>query len=108
MYFLGDSGYSDIFKIIGQREGPFDLSFIPIGAYLPKWFMSPIHISPDQSVQVHQDVQSKQSVAMHFGTFKLADDGPERSTSELKTALNDQNINPSDFIIPKEGEAYLL
>ena len=106
LYYAGDSGYSDIFKEIGKREGSFDLSFIPIGAYLPKWFMSPIHISPDQSIQVHRDVKSKKSVAMHFGTFPLADDNPQRSKSELVKYRMQAGIAPEDFLIPKEGKIY--
>ena len=62
IYFLGDSDYSDIFKLIGHRLGPFDLSLIRIGASDPEWFMGPIHISPDQAAQVHLDTQSKHSV----------------------------------------------
>jgi L-ascorbate metabolism protein UlaG (beta-lactamase superfamily) len=108
IYFLGDSGYSDIFKTIGEREGPFDLSFIPIGAYLPEWFMSPIHISPEQAVQVHLDVKSRQSVAMHFGTFPLALDGPERAPKELIGSLEKRGLNLASFFIPDEGGVYIL
>ena len=75
VYFAGDSGYGDFFKEIGKKEGPMDVSLIPIGAYLPTWFMSPIHISPPEAVKVHQDVKSKVSIGMHFGTFPLADEG---------------------------------
>ena len=56
VYYVGDTGYSDIFKEIGRKEVPFDLSCIPIGAYSPRWFMSPIHIDPQQAVQVHLDI----------------------------------------------------
>lgn len=57
VYDQGDTGYKSIprgvpieeedkypycpaFKEIGEREGPFDLGMIPIGAYDPRWFMS--------------------------------------------------------------------
>jgi len=40
IYFAGDTGYGEIFKEIGNRVGPIDVSLIPIGAYLPRWFMS--------------------------------------------------------------------
>jgi len=38
-YFAADTGYTDnisIFKQIGKKYGPFDLSAIPIGAYEPR------------------------------------------------------------------------
>lgn len=56
------------FKEIGERIGPFDLSMIPIGAYSPRWFMSPVHCSPEDAVMVHLDIKSKRSVGMHWGT----------------------------------------
>lgn len=107
-YYLGDTGYSDIFKQTAKHFGPFDLCFIPIGAYLPEWFMSPIHISPAQAAQVHLDLGSKKSVAMHFGTFKLADDNPTRAKSELLKALAENNLNEELFHIPREGDCYQL
>ncbi len=106
--FVGDTGYSSVFKEIGEKYGPFDLSLIPIGAYLPRWFMSPIHVAPEESVQLHYDLQSKKSVAMHFGTFKLADDNPARSNRELIEAREKAGLTESDFHIPKEGHSYLI
>ena len=35
-WFGGDTAYSDVFKQIGKRFGPIDLSAIPIGAYNPR------------------------------------------------------------------------
>lgn len=34
------------FKEIGNLRGPFDLGLIPIGAYDPRWIMSPMHANP--------------------------------------------------------------
>ena len=106
IYYVGDTGYSDIFREVGTKYGPMDLSFIPIGAYKPEWFMSPIHISPGEAIQVHQDVRSKQSVAMHFGTFPLADDGPERAVRDLDLGIQLSGIEPHEFIVPQEGRSY--
>lgn len=103
IYFAGDSGYGSLFNEIGKRLGPFDISLIPIGAYLPKWFMSPIHLSPEESVKVHQDVRSRQSIAMHFGTFPLADDGTGQAEEELILELEKKGIPQRNFLIPKEG-----
>lgn len=30
------------------------------------------HVDPVEAVEIHQDVQAKQSVAIHWGTFALA------------------------------------
>lgn len=108
IHFVGDTGYSSVFKEIGNRLGPMDISFIPIGAYLPEWFMSPIHVNPHESIKIHFDIKSKQSVAMHFGTFPLADDNPERSTSRLVKARQESNLSEHEFMIPDEGHIYSL
>ena len=105
LYFAGDSGYGPHFKAIGQQFGPLRLALIPIGAYKPNWFMSPVHIGPAEAVQVHQDVQSQQSVAIHFGTFPLADDGEHEPVADLGRALAANAIDPARFRALKNGES---
>ena len=73
-FFSGDSGYTTTFKEIGEKLGPFDLSAIPIGAYEPRWFMKTHHMNPEEALQVHIDIRSKKSVAIHWGTFILTDE----------------------------------
>lgn len=71
-FFAGDTGYCDAFKQIGDVYGPFDVSAIPIGAYAPRYFMTPQHVDPEEAVKIHMDIRSKSSVAVHWGTFSLA------------------------------------
>ena len=103
IYFLGDSGYSDIFQEIGERQGPFDLSLIPIGAFKPQSFMGPIHMTPRQAVQTHIDVKSSHSVGMHYGTFPLAIDGPDRALKDMADAKKELSVADEAFISLKEG-----
>jgi N-acyl-phosphatidylethanolamine-hydrolysing phospholipase D len=74
LYFAGDSAYCPIFKDIGSRLGPFDLAILPIGAYNPRWVMQSIHMDPAEAVSAHFDLGAKQSVACHWGTFRLTDE----------------------------------
>ncbi|XP_048252801.1 N-acyl-phosphatidylethanolamine-hydrolyzing phospholipase D-like isoform X2 [Haliotis rufescens] len=73
-FFGGDTGYCEVFKQIGHKYGPFSLAAIPIGAYEPRWFMHPQHVNPKESVQIHEDVQSRMSVGIHWGTFTLTNE----------------------------------
>lgn len=73
-FFAGDTGYCPAFKEIGKRFGPFDLAAIPIGAYEPRWFMKYQHVDPEEAVRIHIDVQTRKSVAIHWGTFALANE----------------------------------
>lgn len=107
IYFAGDTGYDEnIFKKIGNENPNLDLSIIPIGAYKPNWFMSPIHTNPSEAVKIHLDLKSKQSVATHFGTFALADEGQGEAGNDLKIALDKNKISNDKFVIPDEGIFY--
>jgi len=109
IYFAGDTGYNDAtFKQIASRCGPFKVSFLPIGAYKPGWFMAPIHVSPEESVKIHQDVKSLLSIAMHFGTFPLADDGSEDPIRDLRRATDKAGIPDTEFIVLKEGDPLVV
>jgi N-acyl-phosphatidylethanolamine-hydrolysing phospholipase D len=73
-YHTGDSGYSADFRTIGERLGPIDLATVPIGAYLPAAMMHHVHVTPEEALQIGRDVNAARMVAMHFGTFDLADE----------------------------------
>ncbi len=106
IYFAGDTGYNkQLFQDIGSQCGPIKISLLPIGAYKPNWFMSPIHTSPEESIKIHLDVQSQSSIATHFGTFPLADDGLDEPVEALHSARRKYNLQPEEFLILKEGEA---
>lgn len=77
LYFVGDTGYFDGFKQIGERFN-INTVFMPIGAYEPEWFMADSHISPEDSVKAFIELKAKQFIPMHYGAYRLADDtGPE-------------------------------
>ncbi|HEY9486795.1 MAG TPA: MBL fold metallo-hydrolase [Chryseosolibacter sp.] len=106
IYFAGDTGYNETtFKDIGSRCGPFKFSVLPIGAYKPGWFMSPIHVSPEESVRIHRDIGSPLSIAMHFGTFPLADDSADDPVKDLELAMAKHGVEPDEFVTFREGEA---
>jgi N-acyl-phosphatidylethanolamine-hydrolysing phospholipase D len=107
-FFCGDTGYSPVFREIGEKYGPFDLAAIPIGAYEPRWFMRHHHINPEEAVQVHLDVRSKKSVAIHWGTFILTDEPLDEPPVKLGQALREKNLSPEDFLVLRHGETIVL
>jgi L-ascorbate metabolism protein UlaG (beta-lactamase superfamily) len=107
-FFAGDTGYSPIFREIGRKLGPFDVSAIPIGAYEPRWFMHHHHVSPEEALQIHLDVLSKKSVAIHWGTFVLTDEPLDEPPQRLKTALKKKQIPDDVFLSIKHGETIML
>ena len=108
VYFAGDSGYCGAFKEIGARLGPPDLALIPIGAYEPRWFMTPVHMNPEESVCAHLDVGARRSLGMHFGTFQLTDeaiDEPQRALAEARVR---HCVSAVDFTTLEFGETTLV
>jgi L-ascorbate metabolism protein UlaG (beta-lactamase superfamily) len=106
--FVGDSGYTPHFKEIADRLGPFDLSAIPIGAYEPRWFMRPHHISPEEAVQVHLDVRSRKSVGIHWGTFVLTDEPLDEPPERLEKAKTEKGLSAEEFVVLQHGETIIV
>jgi L-ascorbate metabolism protein UlaG (beta-lactamase superfamily) len=104
VYFAGDTGYSTHFADINTRLGPPDIAMLGIGAYEPRWFMRPIHMNPAEAVRAHQDLGSRQSIGMHFGTFQLTAEAIDQPQADLKRALSECGIPESEFVTLEEGE----
>lgn len=106
LWHAGDSGYCEVFREIGDRLGPFALSMIPIGAYAPRWFMKPMHMNPEEAVQVLQDTRSKQAIAMHWGTFSLTDEPLGEPPLLLEACLRKQGIASEKFAVAAVGDRF--
>jgi len=70
LYLTGDSGYFPGFREIGEKLGPFDLSFMECGQYSPYW--PSIHMQPEESVQAAIDSKSVRAMPIHWGKFSLS------------------------------------
>jgi L-ascorbate metabolism protein UlaG (beta-lactamase superfamily) len=85
VYFAGDTAFGDHFARIRERFGAPRLALLPIGAYEPRWFMSSVHMGPEEAVRAHRILGAATSIAIHHGTFQLADEGldtPKKRLSE--------------------------
>lgn len=61
-----DYPHCPAFKRIGELRGPFDLGLIPIGAYDPRWIMSPMHANPFDSVNIFKDTRCQRAMGIHW------------------------------------------
>ena len=104
VYFAGDTGFGEHFEQIRERFDSITLAILPIGAYKPRWFMSSAHLSPQQAVEVHKILGAQRSMAIHFGTFPLGDDGEHEPVIELKAALEENRLTGDDFWVLGFGE----
>ncbi len=87
VFFAGDTGAGPHFAEIRRRLGPPRAALLPIGAFRPEWFMGPVHMSPADAVQAQRDLGAGTAIAMHFGTFRLADDGQDEPVETLHRVL---------------------
>jgi N-acyl-phosphatidylethanolamine-hydrolysing phospholipase D len=92
-YFAGDTGYPAAFAEIGQRFPHIDFALLPIGAYEPRWFMHPQHMSPEEAAQAFRALGAGNLVPIHWATFHLTDepmDEPPRLLYQAMGALGNR------------------
>jgi N-acyl-phosphatidylethanolamine-hydrolysing phospholipase D len=107
-YFAGDTGDGPHFAATGAAHGPFDLALLPIGAYAPRWFMSPIHIGPDEAVAAHVALRAERSLGVHHGTFRLTSEPQDEPVQRLAEAVAEAGLEPWRFEALEPGRAMVL
>ncbi|HWP34565.1 MAG TPA: MBL fold metallo-hydrolase, partial [Thermodesulfobacteriota bacterium] len=104
VYFAGDTGFGPHVEQIRARFGPPRLALLPIGAYEPRWFMAYTHMSPEEAVAAHRILGAGTSVAIHFGTFPLADEPFDEPVARLARALEAARVPAGRFWVLEAGE----
>jgi len=99
VYFAGDTAFGSHFAQIREKFGSPQLALLPIGAYEPRWLMSPVHMTPEEAVRAHEILGANTSIAIHHGTFQLADDGIDTPAQQLMACRRDDS-----FRIFKNGQ----
>jgi L-ascorbate metabolism protein UlaG (beta-lactamase superfamily) len=103
IYFGADTGFGPHFEQIKSRFTSFRLALLPIGAYEPRWFMSPVHMSPDEAVQAHEILAPQDSIAIHHGTFALADDSQFEARNRILELAREKHLR---FHVLRNGEVW--
>lgn len=108
IYFAGDTGYGegDYFRATARRFGPPRLAILPIGAYLPEWFMNYPHMNPRDALNAHKDLGAAFSLAHHFNTFPLADDGYDVALTEFRTQRAQAGVDDEEFRALAPGQVW--
>lgn len=107
IYFSGDTGAGPHIAAIRRRFGPMRLALLPIGAYLPRWFMAPVHMSPEEAVSASETLEARTALPLHYGVFPLADDAYDEPLRVLKDVLAARRAEGRtlDFRVPELGAA---
>jgi L-ascorbate metabolism protein UlaG (beta-lactamase superfamily) len=105
VYHAGDTAWFDGFAEIGRRFPRIDAALLPVGAYDPAWFMETMHLNPEQALRAFGALGARTFVAMHWGTFKLADeplDEPPRRVEAERVRLG---LSAERVRVPAIGES---
>jgi N-acyl-phosphatidylethanolamine-hydrolysing phospholipase D len=111
--FACDTGVGNIYKELGDKYGPIDLTFMNIGAYnfypmMPVKDKSVYHTNPEEALQVAKDLKSKKVVGMHWGTVILSLEPIMEPPIRFKDSAEQYGFKKSDTIIFKIGEVKKL
>ena len=109
VWFAGDTGYNDFqFKAVAERWGGVDLALIPIGSYAPRWFMQKHHVNPEEAIRIHQDVNARLSIGMHWGTFQLSAEPMMEPRQRLQQLIAENGLSRGEFVTLAIGESITL
>lgn len=103
IFFGGDSGYYSGFKEIGDKYGPFDLTYLECGAYNENW--SDIHMMPEETVQAHLDLNGRLLMPIHWGKFNLS---LHPWKEPIERAIKKSNDLGVSIITPVIGDVVIL
>ena len=107
VFFTGDTGLGSAWWVdetVELAPRRIDVALLAIGSYLPRWFMVPAHIDPQQAVGVFQKLGARSALGIHWGTFPLGDDGPDDAVNDLKAAREKAGIADQVFRTLEPGE----
>ena len=100
VFHSGDTGAFTGFLDVGAAHGPFDLTFIKIGAYGDTW--PDIHLTPEQAGQMHAQVRGKLLQPIHWGTFNLAFHAWDEPAERVVAAAVGAGTR---LVMPRPGES---
>ena len=106
IFFACDTGYGNIYKELGEKYGPIDLTMINIGAYdfRPMFDRSIYHTTPEEALNVARDLKSKKVLGTHWGTFVLSLEPIMAPPKRFKENAEKFEYREEEVIIFKIGE----
>ncbi len=111
--FACDTGVGNIYKDLGNKYGPIDITFINIGAYnfypiMPIKDKSVYHTNPEEALSIAKDLKSKKVIGMHWGTVILSLEPIMEPPIRFKGASESFGFDKKDTIIFKIGQVSKL
>ena len=64
-----------------------------------------MHLTPAEAVCAHRDTGARRSLAMHWGTFQLTDEGRDEPVRALALARAAAGLSADEFRVLAPGES---
>ena len=109
IFFACDTGIGNIYRDLGKKYGPIDLTFINIGAYnfypiMPYKDKSVYHTNPEEALSLGRDLKTKKMIGMHWGTFVLSLEPIMEPPVRFKKNAEKYGFKKEDALIFKIGQ----
>ena len=113
IFFACDTGVGNIYKELGNKFGPIDLTLINIGAYnfypmMPYKDKSAYHTNPEEALSIAQDLKSKKVLGTHWGTFVLSLEPIMEPPVRFKDNAEKYGFKKEEAIVFKIGQVTKL
>ncbi|WP_102960689.1 MBL fold metallo-hydrolase [Mangrovicella endophytica] len=99
VYCSGDTGFFGgvNYRAAFERFGAPKLAVLPIGAYLPRFFMHPQHQDPDEAVRGARFLGAELTIGSHWGCWQLTDEAADDPLRLLDAALKRWDVPAERF-----------
>ena len=110
IYFAGDTAYGNHFTEIFNNFKNIDLALLPIGPIEPNHIVVNSHLNSKQAIQSFFDLNAKQFIPMHWGTFEIGTENFDEPINQLQYQwkLSQEKLKNKKLIISRIGECLEL
>jgi N-acyl-phosphatidylethanolamine-hydrolysing phospholipase D len=109
VYFAGDTAYDDtLFKEIGDKFAPINLSLIPVAPIHPREFSEARHTDPREAVKMTLDMNSDFMIPIHYDTYPESIDVPGEAVDSMHVAIDDLKISKNRVVILDIGAQHVF
>lgn len=99
VFFSGDTGLTDEYRLIRERLGPFDLTMLEVGAWHAAW--GDMHLGPENALKAHSLLGGGPFLPIHWGTFALGMHAWDQPAEVLLTLADAAG---AQLLMPRLGE----
>ncbi|AJR06760.1 MBL fold metallo-hydrolase [Photobacterium gaetbulicola] len=106
VFYSGDSAYGEHFKQIGERLGPFDMTFIEVAANVKDGKGYPVegwgHMQAAHTMQAHLDVGGDKLFPVHWSTYELFLHQWDEPVNDL---IAEAQVHDVELVTPLVGQS---